>query len=135
MIKSFYFTNKRNSDLTLQTRVELGVMAVNRCFTFPKLEDWSLTIIWFSVISNTIVEEIQCAKWDVFQTKSYKVSCSKPHNINSLRMIGKFLDFFYNTANTYNYVHTHIHTYLSVCKLVCVCVCIISYKRFFGMCI
>ena len=42
--------------LSLQVRVDLGVMAIKGYSVSPKLQDWNLTIRWFNVISRTIVE-------------------------------------------------------------------------------
>ena len=36
--------------LPLQIRVDLGVMEMKEYYTFPKLQEWSLTIRWFCVL-------------------------------------------------------------------------------------
>ena len=41
--------------LSLQDRMDLGVMAMKGYSIFPKPHDWSLTIKWFKVISRTLV--------------------------------------------------------------------------------
>ena len=58
MIKQFYRTHRWNQQQVLQVRVNMEVMANDRVLHHsPMLQEWSLTIRWFSVISRTLVKK------------------------------------------------------------------------------